>query len=607
MLEQVEVLKGPASVLYGMGSPGGIVNAISKHAGSDHLEREVKLSAGTFNRREVATDLGFDLSGDGSLTTRVVALYRDSDTQVNFVNDDSVVVAPSITFENDKTRLTALLNYSDREGDTAHQFAPLVVSGCASDQVTVSNPALCAGASGEEVDASFYAGDPNFNRYDSESLSLTLFGEQILDDIFSVEGTVRYRDSEADYRQALIAPQVGNPSTLPDGTALGRVWYDRPAKSDQLAMDVRLRANFDTGAATHDVMIGINYQEVNTQINGASLLYPSVAAAAQILPIGFPSTFNAYAPIYDGSEIPLDAFFDGVRELTLVELQTQAFYINDQVEFGNLIVNAGIRYDDIDNSDGAKTQKDNATTYSVGALYKTKMGLYPYVSYAESFNPVFGDSSFIPAGSITGDPLIPEEGEQTEVGVKYQPPGVHAYVTVSYFDLEQINLPDPLAFPGTPPTQEGEVNINGVEVEGMAVMGDFQLMASFSLLDTENQFGADVNYVPEKQAAIWLSWAPSSGQLSKLRIGGGARYASENETNATVYLLPNPFPGIIENATTKGYTVMDAQVAYEFEGVDLALNARNLFDREYYGTCDVNGGCFRGEARTVVGSMTIKF
>ena len=618
MLDQVEVLKGPASVLYGAGSPGGIVNAISKQAGRNHLGKELLISGGNNSRREIATDLGFDLSGNGNLTARLVALIRKSDTQVDFVEDDSMSLAPSITFENDTTRLTALFNYSKRDSDTAQQFVPLTVSGCASSQVSVSNPALCAGATGEEVDSSFYAGDPNFNRYQAESTSLTLFAEHSLNDIFSLEGTVRYRDSDVDYRQALIAPQVGNPGTFPglfapspflppDGTALGRVWYDLPAQSDQIAVDARLRANFDTGRVSHDILVGLNYQNIDTQINGASLLYPSPAAAAALFPVGFPTTFNAFSPNYDGSEIPADAVFDAARVLTRDDIDTRAFHISDQIEFGRLIVNAGIRYDDIESSDGVATQRDYATTYSAGALYKTAMGIYPYISYAESFTPVFGSSAFIPPGSSTGAALKPEEGEQTEVGVKYQPPGSQAFVTFSYFDLEQINLEDPLAFPGTPRTQNGEVKIKGIEVEGAAVIGDFHLHANFSLLDTENQFGEVVDYIPEKQASAWVTWAPSRGQLAGLRIGTGIRYAGENESNATVYLLPTPLPGSLENATVDGYTVADALVSYDFDQFTLAMNVRNLFDREYYAACAVAGGCFAGERRSAVATLKFKF
>ena len=613
-LEQIEVLKGPASVLYGAGAPGGIVNAISKQAGRNHLDKELVISAGTFNRKEVATDLGFDLSGDGSVTGRVVALFRDSDTQLDFVNDDSLIFAPSITFEDDTTRLTALFNYAKRKSDTAHQFLPLTVSGCPNSGVTISNPAICATASDKEVDTSFYAGDPNFNRYDSESTSLTLFGEQLLNDIFSVEGTARYRDSEVDYRQALISTQGGNPATGPDifnpvrpeGQAVGRSWYDRPATSDQLSLDARLRANFDTGAVSHDVLVGANYQTVNTEINGASLIYPSPAAAAAIFPIGFPSTFNVFSPVYDGSEIPSDAAFDSVRVRTKEDIDTQAIYISDQITYGNLIVNAGVRYDDIESSDGVTTQKDDSISFSMGALYKTEIGLNPYISYTESFLPVFGSSAFIPGGSPS-QPLIPEEGEQMEIGIKYQPPGTPTYVTVALYDLKQTNLPDPLAFPGTPVTQNGEIKIKGLEIEGMMVLGDFQAMANLSLMDTENEFGEVVNYVPEKQASVWGLWAPSGGNFANLRIGAGIRYTGETETNTMAYLFPAPIPGTRTKITMDAYAVADAVIGYHFGAIDLALNVRNLFNHSYFASCSAAGGCFGGEERTAVGTLTYSF
>jgi len=380
---------------------------------------------------EVATDMGFDLSGDGNLTARLVALYRESNTQVDHIEDDSLVLAPSITFENDRTLLTALVNYTDRESDTAQQFAPLSVTGCASSSISVSNPAMCAGASGQEVDASFYAGDPHFNRYDTESTSVTLFGQHMINDVFSVEGTARYRDSEADYSQSWISPQGGNPSTLPNGTAIGRSWYDAPASAEQIAIDTRLRANFNTGTVFHEVLFGVNYQKIDTDKQVSYLNYPSLAAAARVFPMGLPSTFNVFSPTYSGSEIPPDAFFEAVRKSSESNIDTLGIYINDQIEIGNLIFNASLRYDEIENDNGTSRQNDYATTYSVGALYKTPIGLNPYISYAESFDPVIGTDVY------TNKQFDPQEGKQTEIGLKYQPQGTQTYVTLAFSTLNR--------------------------------------------------------------------------------------------------------------------------------------------------------------------------
>ena len=192
-LEQVEVLKGPASVLYGQAAPGGIVSTLSKVAGADYLDKEIVLTAGTHDRLQASVNTGFDLTGDGRFTARFVGVFRESDTQVDFVQDNATVLAPSLTYETDRTTLTALINYTDRESDTSAQFLPLAATACNDGNVTISEANVCANAPSEAVANSVYVGDPNFNKYDTESTTYSLFAVHQIFDFLSFEGTARYR------------------------------------------------------------------------------------------------------------------------------------------------------------------------------------------------------------------------------------------------------------------------------------------------------------------------------------------------------------------------------------------------------------------------------
>jgi iron complex outermembrane receptor protein len=587
-LEQVEVLKGPASVLYGQGSPGGILNTVSKKAGSENLDREIVLDYGTHNRFQAAGDFGIDLSGDGEWTARLVGLIRDSDTQVDFVEDNALVFAPSVTFENANTTITALVNYTDRESDTSHQFLPLSVSGCGSDEVQISEAEICAGTTGNEVDPSLYVGSPDFNRYDTESFSLTLFGQQKLNDIFSLEGTARYRNNEADYRQSWVSfLGAGTARTTPDGTAIGRSWYDAPAGSNQFALDSRLRASFETGPASHEILAGVNYQDVETERRAAFL--------------GRPTNFNLFNPVYDGSEIPSEAAFNAARGLSESTTETIGYYVNDQISVGNFVLNAGVRFDDLESGNGTTVQDDSATSFSFGGLYKTSFGLNPYINYAESFQATVG------VDANTGENLKPQEGEQIEIGLKYQPPGTRTYITAAYFDIKQSNLPNPQALQNAASQQEGVAKIKGFEVEAQTALGDIYLDGAFSTLDTEDPNGIPISSIPEVQGSAWVTWKPSQGQLEGFRLGAGVRHAGNNESQGVSFLASNNFQPSVVKVETDGYTVLDGLIGYSFEQVDLTLNARNLFDTEYYGTCLARGDCFPGEGRTVVARAAYRF
>lgn len=582
-LEQVEILKGPASVLYGKGSPGGIVNVVSKRP-REEAAHEIVFDYGSFDRAQVAFDSTGKLDDAGQWLYRVVGVYRDADTQVDYVEDDQVVLAPSLTYRpGDDTNITLLLNYTDTESDTAAQFLPLYGT-------------LYDAPNGRHIDSSTYTGEQDFNRYDAETKSVTLLADHQFNEVWGMEVTARYTDAKADYQQAWTSfiggdRYVYNPDgSLYKGGTVPRTFYRNDSTSEQLAVDARLRASFDTGALSHEVLMGVQYQDVTLGEAG----YYAFALGYDFATGGPDATFgdrywlNVFNPRY-GNVPPksqLDSLYTVSPDSTS---EDRGIYINDQISLDAWRITLGLRYDESESDSGTMEQEDDALSGAVGVLYQFDNGLAPYVSYATSFEPVIGDNG----DDDNPQPLDPQEGEQVEYGIKYQPKDFPAMVTLAWFDIEQSNLSDPQSLPNVVEQQSGKATFQGLELEAQMQFGDVSVELNASKIDTETADGFQVDSIPEKQASTWVQYQPG-GALDGFKIGGGLRYLGKRYGGQDIIETPS-------------ITLVDLMVGYEFGHWDLSLNARNAGDREYYGSCLARGDCFPGDERTIVGRVSYRF
>lgn len=580
-IEQVEVLKGPASVLYGQGSPGGIVNVVSKLP-QEEAHREVVAEMGNFNRRQVAADFTGALDADATWLYRLNLVYRDTETQVDLVEENARVIAPSLTWRpSDATNLTALLNLQDSKNDVAEQFTPIYGS-------------LLPAPNGRRIPYSTYHGEPGFNKYDTSSNSLTLLADHQINETWNVESTLRFTDGDSDYAQAWIALMPGdryvrNPDgSLYKGGLVPRDFYAAKGTSEQLAMDTRARARFTTGVLEHELLMGLMYQHVTTETDSSymSALGYDFATGAPDAVLGDRFWINAFDPVYSGA-IPDQAMltaslFDAPESTT----RDTGFYINDQINIAAWSLLFGLRHDDVETDNGSSVQKDDALSYSVGALYRFENGLSPYLSFAESFQPVVGTDN------QTGEQLKPREGEQVEAGLKFQH-GSGAFVTLAWFDIEESNLANPNAVVGANSQQEGVSEISGGEIEVFIPWNDFTWESNLSRVDTEDPNGLRFASVPEQQASTWVNWRPTN-QWQGFKAGVGLRYIGESWDGADTLRTPS-------------YTLADLMVGYETGNWNATLNVRNLADKEYAATCLARGDCFLGENRTIVARVVHRF
>ncbi|WP_051235624.1 TonB-dependent siderophore receptor [Marinimicrobium agarilyticum] len=578
-LEQVEILKGPASVLYGQGSPGGIVNIVSKLPKADSAH-EIVAELGNFDRKQLAFDSTGRIGDSDEWLYRVVGVHRDSDTQVDFVEDNTTVIAPSITWRPDTdTDLTLLVNHTETESDTGAQFLPLYGT-------------LYPAPNGEEIENSTYTGEPGYNRYNTETTSVTFLANHHFNSIWSLEVTSRYSDAQADYQQAWTSFIGGDRYVYNDDGSLyndglvPRTFYRNDASSEQLAIDTRLRAQFSTGALYHEVLVGAQYQDVTLGDAGYyafALGYDSESRGPDNN-FGDAYWLNVFNPVY-GNVPPADylnSLYSTSPDTTTEDL---GLYVNDQISIGNWRVTAGLRVDDTETNTGTARQQDDAVSSALGVLYQFDNGLAPYASYAESFEPVIGDDG-------RGNTLDPQEGEQVEVGVKYQSYDIPAMVTLAYFDITQSNLSDPTSLAGDYQQQRGEASVEGVELEALVTLGDLDLEFNASHLDTESAEGYHLASVPENQASTWVTWRPAGFQGFK--VGGGLRYMGESW-------------GGQDEIRTPSYTLGDLMIGYQAGQWDFTLNARNVADKAFQATCLSRGDCFPGEARNVVGRVRYQF
>ncbi|MEQ8559194.1 MAG: TonB-dependent siderophore receptor [Henriciella sp.] len=589
-IEQVEVLKGPASVLYGQGSPGGIVNYVSKTP-KDTFGGELQAEIGNFDRYEVAGDVTGPVAGtDGKLQFRLVGLYRDTGTQIDEVDEKTTVFMPSISWlPTADTKFTLIGLAQDTESDTAAQFIPV-------------EGTLFPLDDGSYLDWEVYAGEPGFNRYDTESQQVTLLGEHRINDSLMIEGTALWRSGEADYHQAwplftgagvsrylndllalnppLQAAAEAQGLTFSD-TTVPRTFYQGDNTFDQLAGDVRLRADFETGILTHELLAGVQYQDVETDSNTA--YYAGGGATAG----DFRYVLDLKNPVYTGApdQSVFDAIYNDAPTQTVKDL---GVYVSDQISLGDWRFTAGIRSDNVENESGGASQDDDAISTSFGVLYRFDNGFAPYASYSESFETVVGTD-------LAGNQLEPEEARQYEAGFKYEPHGIPGLITAAYYDIEISNLPNPNSLPGDAAQQQGVSTLKGFEIEGRLQLDDFFVQAAASTIDAEDPNGFKLAAVPETQASFWTTWRPS-GALEGFKAGAGIRHVGEtvSENGTVSYVTPD-------------YTLGDLMVGYEWDQWDLAVNARNVTDEEYLTGCLTRGDCFPGLRRTVVANLRYKF
>lgn len=578
LLERVELISGPSSVLYGQASPGGLLNEVSKKPTGEPLH-EVQLTAGTDKHIGFGLDFSDRVPGSESLSWRLVATGLSTDLQEDYTKQKSLAVAPSFTWSPDKdTSLTVMGGYQNEPNAGFRNFL---------DAAGTVTPITGYGY----VPRDLFISDPDYEHASRRQAWIGYEFEHAFTEALTFRQKARYHRTDWEHRTLVYGSASTDAST-------GHIIVSRTASGgtddwNQFVLDNQLQADLTTGPAEHTLLAGIDYR---------------YATRDYVWGYGAAPSIDLNDPQYGGA---------AYSAITLSTSQSQdltakqtGVYLQDQVEIGKLNLSAGLRYDwastDIDDrlaSNSDQSYDDGALTWRAGALYAFDNGIAPYVSYSTSFEP----SLYLPeSGQKAFDPTT---AQQFEVGVKYAPEGTDLLFTAAYYDLRQKDAVQG-AWNSTLGRsvyyQIGEIHNRGVELSGRAnLANNLSLIASYSYIDSEvvesvtsGEVGKMPARIPQHQASLWGTYAFDTGVLDGLTLGAGVRYIGTSWGNNT-----NTFK-------VGAVALFDAMASYDFgaidqkwKGLSLQVNVKNIADTEYVASCANAYACFWGNGRTVLATL----
>lgn len=567
MFERIELLHGPASVLYGQGSPGGTVNLVSKMPTADPLH-EVGFQTGSYGRLQGFFDFSGPIDQDGKVLYRSTADGFNTGTQTDYVNQQRFAISPTITWKPTKdTTFTVFMNYQADPEAGIYNTVPAV----GTIQTGVA-----------QLPRSFYPGEPTFDSFRKTQESIGYQLDQRLNDVWSFKQSYRFLHNSQTIQY--VADDAGY---INNGTELARDVYLNTGRLNSHTLDNQATARFNTGPVSHTATVGVDYQ--NTQFDHAFY------GAFDNVP-----SLSITNPQY-GQSIPYPDFMFGTsNKQSVKQLGT---YAQDQLDIGRWSFLLGVR-EDWTNEDsqsyvtGAQTSQFNrAFTWRAGGVYKFDNGFAPYASYTTSFQPQVGSTA-------SGTSFSPTTAQQYEIGVKYQPKGYNSFVTVSAFHLTQQNVlttdPNNIKFQ----VQTGEVRSQGFEAEAHASLtNNLQLIFSYTYTNLLNTKSNTSNLdkvplgIPRNTASLWADYTVTSGPLVGVQAGAGLRYIGGSYGDTANTLL------------TSSATLVDLALRYDLgrafsslHGWTGSLNANNLLDRRYMASCS-NGSCYWGQGRLVLAGL----
>ncbi|MEM1291584.1 MAG: TonB-dependent siderophore receptor [Cyanobacteria bacterium P01_H01_bin.162] len=576
-LERIEVLRGPASILYGNVEPGGVINLVTKQP-LDTPFAEVATQFGSYGLFRPTLDVTGPLDAEGNIRYRLNAAYeradgfRDYDTEV-----DRVFIAPVVAFDlGDRTDLTLNLEYLNDQRPYERGIPPI------GDELA-------------DVPLDTIIGEPDdFFRTQSTRVGYRL--EHRFSENWQFRHRFRYTDSRSVNRRTQLEESLGG---LNEATGdVTRLYYFSESDLDSYEFQTEVIGEFATGSINHTLLAGIDvffddsdFFVANDLAPPVNLFDPEIGVVPRPdLPLTFTTTDTTASRSRLG--LLLQDQIELLPEVTLLVGGRVDFFTQSSTAAAVFI--PGI----LETPARDNEQSQTAFTPRVGIVYQPIPELSLYASYSRSFEP-----NSLTATTIDGEFLDPEEGEQFEVGLKTELFDGRLAATLSFFDISQTNVAaaDPsnsnFVVPIGEQTSRGmELNVTGEILPG------WNVLAGLSLLDAEIEesanfaAGATPPNVPETSASLWTTYEIQSGDLAGLGFGVGLYYVGERQ-------------GDNENTFTMDeYLRTDAAIYYRQEDFRLGLNFRNLFDIDYFESTEAGrGGTIPGEPFTVVGSVSVTF
>ncbi|MEH2010277.1 TonB-dependent siderophore receptor [Nostoc sp.] len=540
-IEQVEVLKGPASVLYGQVEPGGVINYVTKKPLSNPYYA-ANFTAGSYNYYNGAIDLSGPLTTDKKLLYRLNVSYEDSDSFRDLIFNKVFFISPAFTYKiSDRTTLDFAYEYQKFKSDFDRGFP--------SDPRSFTLPI--------NLSLNDYNADQDI---ESHQIDLTLNHQ------FNDHLRLRSR-FEAKFERYYSAV-VNQYAFAEDGETVLRGFYGGNQDSTNLVLQTDLIAKFQTGSIEHQLLAGLEWKPSfleNTNFSADE--YPSI---------------NIYNPVY-GFPFPAVTTSNGNSNTDTVGIALQ-----DQVTLlPNVKLLVGGRYDFIstdsdsiaDISIPSEPQKSGSDSQAfsprVGIVYQPIEPISLYASYSCSFTPNLG--------TLRADltQIEPSRGTQYEVGVKAELFGGRLISSLAAYDIAKTNIPT--TDPDNPQYSIalGEVKSRGIEFDiAGEISPGWKVIASAYLNDTYTSkdsnptiIGGALPAIPSQGASLWTTYEIQKGSLKGLQFGAGIFYVGDR--------VNDYFDPII---TLPSYVRTDAVISYKRDNWRAALNFKNIFNVRYYET-----------------------
>ena len=565
-LERLDILRGPASTLYGGSGPGGLIDAISKRPTLVPFH-QVTVGVDNYGNAYGAFDLSGPVSQGSPWSYRLTGLGRGGGTQVDHVDFDRGFIAPALSYRPDgATTLTMLGQYTHDSTRNAN-FLPY--------EGTV-RPAPFG-----RISTSAFTSDPSIDRFTRDQA----FAGYEFEHTFANNITVRqnFRYSYVDVREQTA---YGNGYVTPPtatSAELSRLYFLTNPLAHEVAVDNQAQASFDTFGANHTALVGIDYKHYELNDN-QSITYPGPA-------------FNLLNHDYNVVQGYPSSVYMRAGDVQ----DDVGLYAQDQIALGRVNLQLSAREDlletSVDNKLLPSASTDSNPTHLTGraaAIYNTDFGINPYVGYSTSFNPV------LTINSNTQQLLQPETGEQEEVGVKYKSPTLPITASLALFNLTRDNVltTDPNNTLNT--IQTGQERSRGIELDATATLAEgLKAVGAFTAFGIQNTKDLNTSIIgkvpvgtPEMISSVFVDYTIPDGSFRGIGFGAGERYVGGSYADQlNHYRVPD-------------YWLTDAGLHYERDGYRIAVTAQNLFDRTFVASCNAVTSCFYGDRRRVTASLT---